>query len=172
MEWHRLSSPSQKKARTVLSAAKVIFSHSFLVCERVDFGRLFESVGNHECFSLCRDAAQAASGVARLTDSRRDHPPAWQWSTAPHVGKNMEIMSREVHLHPRNIPGSATSNCYLFGLAKDEMQGQYFERIERIQTAVRHCIRKARINSYNKGIFKFPERWEKYLQRDGNYVEN
>ena len=42
---------------------------------------------------------------------------------------------------------------------------------EAIQKAVRQCLRMAGTDFYRRGIFKLPERWEKCVQRIGNYVE-
>ena len=51
------------------------------------------------------------------------------------------------------------------------MRGQHHETNEALQTAVRQCLRAAGTEFCRKGIFKLPERWEKYVQRNGDYVE-
>jgi len=45
------------------------------------------------------------------------------------------------------------------------------ETTEAIQKAVRQCLRVAGTKFYRRGIFKLPERWEKCVQRSGDYVE-
>ena len=45
-------------------------------------------------------------------------------------------------------------------------------KTEAIQKAVRQCLRMAGKEFYRRGIFKLPERWEKCVQRSGDYVEN
>ena len=42
---------------------------------------------------------------------------------------------------------------------------------EAIQKAVRQCLRMAGTEFYRRGIFKLPERWQKCIQRSGDYVE-
>jgi len=54
---------------------------------------------------------------------------------------------------------------------KNQMRGQHYETNEALQTAVRQCLRAAGTELYRKGIFKLPERWEKCVQRNGDYVE-
>ena len=44
-------------------------------------------------------------------------------------------------------------------------------KTEAIQKAVRQCLRMAGTEFYSRGIFKLPERWEKCVQRSGDYVE-
>jgi GTP cyclohydrolase I len=40
-----------------------------------------------------------------------------------------------------------------------------------LQTAVRQCLQGAGKEFYRKGIFKFPERWEKCVQEKKDYVK-
>ena len=44
-------------------------------------------------------------------------------------------------------------------------------KTEAIQKAVRQCLRMSGTEFYRRGIFKLPERWQKCVQRCGNYVE-
>ena len=44
-------------------------------------------------------------------------------------------------------------------------------KTEAIQKAVRQCLRMSGTELYRRGIFKIPERWEKCVQRSGDYVE-
>jgi GTP cyclohydrolase I len=59
----------------------------------------------------------------------------------------------------------------LFGFVKNQLRGQRYETTKAIQKAVRQCLRVAGTEFYRRGIFKLPERWEKYVQRSGDYVE-
>ena len=77
----------------------------------------------------------------------------------------------EVLPHPSNSPDLAHSDYHLFGFVKDQPRGQRYETTETIQKAVRHCLRMAGTEFYRRGIFKLPERWEKCVQRGGDYVE-
>jgi len=77
----------------------------------------------------------------------------------------------EVLSHPPYSSDLAPSNYHLFGFMKNQMRGQHYETNEALQTAVRQCLRTAGTECYRKGIFKLPERWEKCVKRNGDYVE-
>jgi len=63
------------------------------------------------------------------------------------------------------------TDYHLFGFVKDQLRRQRYETTEAIQKAVRQCLRMAGPEFYRRGIFKLPERWKKYVQRSGDYVE-
>jgi histone-lysine N-methyltransferase SETMAR len=85
--------------------------------------------------------------------------------------EKIENMGWEVLLHPPFSPDLAPSDYHLFGFMKNQMRGQYYETKEALQAAVRHCLWAAGTELYCKGIFKLPERWEKCVQINGDYVE-
>jgi len=80
--------------------------------------------------------------------------------------EKIENMGWEVLPHPLYSPELAPSNYHLFGFVKN-----HYETNEALQTAVRQCLQAAGMEFYHKGIFKLPERWEKCVQRNGDYVE-
>jgi len=80
-------------------------------------------------------------------------------------------MGWEVLPHPPYSPNMASSDYHLFGVVKNQMRGQHYETKEALQTAVRQCLRAAGTEFFRKGTFKLPERWEKCVQRNGDYVE-
>ena len=65
----------------------------------------------------------------------------------------------------------APSDYHLFGFVKNQLRGQHYEMNDPLQTAVRQCLRAAGTEFYCKGIFRLPERWEKCVQKSGDYVE-
>jgi hypothetical protein len=71
----------------------------------------------------------------------------------------------------RDSPDLAPSDYHLFGFVKNQVWGQYYEMNDALQTAARQCLWAARTEFYRKEIFKLPERWEKCVQRNGDYVE-
>jgi len=82
-----------------------------------------------------------------------------------------ENMGWEVLPHPPYSPDLAPSDYHLFGFVKNQMRGQHYETNKALQTAVRQCLWVAGTEFYHKGIFKFPEHWEKCVQKKGDYVE-
>ena len=77
-------------------------------------------------------------------------------------------MGWEVIPHPPYSPDLAPSD-YHFGFVKNQMRDQHYETKESLQTAVHQSA--AGTEFYRKGIFKLPERWDKYVQINGDYVE-
>jgi len=80
-------------------------------------------------------------------------------------------MGWDVLPHPLYSSDLAPSDYRLFGSMKNQVRGQHYEMNEALQTAVRQRFRAAGTEFYRKGIFKLPERWEKCVQRNGDYVE-
>ena len=85
--------------------------------------------------------------------------------------EKIENMRWEVLPHPPYSPDLAPSDYHLFGFVKNQMRGQHYKTNEALQTAVRQCLWATGTEFYCKGIFKLPERWEKCVQRNGDYVE-
>ena len=80
-------------------------------------------------------------------------------------------MGWEVLPHPSYCPDLAPSDYHLFGFVKDQLRGQRYETTEAIQKAVCQCLQTAGMDFYCRVISKFPECWEKCVQRSGDYVE-
>jgi len=96
-------------------------------------------------------------------------------SSEPHAARltseAIAKMGWEVLPHPSYSPDLTPSDYHLFGFVKDQLRGQRYETTGAIQKAVRQCLRMAGTEFYRRGIFKLPERWEKCVQRSGDYVE-
>jgi hypothetical protein len=89
----------------------------------------------------------------------------------PHAARLTEAivkMGCEVLPHPPDLAPSDYQRC---GFVKDQLRGQRFEAREAIQKAMRQSLWMAGTEFYRRGIFKLPERWEKCVQRSGDYVE-
>ena len=79
-----------------------------------------------------------------------------------------EIPAAEIHQRLQRAYGSV---C--IGASSVRRWVKHFKvgKTEAIQKAVRQCLRIAGTEFYSRGIFKLPERWEKCVQRSGDYVE-
>jgi hypothetical protein len=69
----------------------------------------------------------------------------------------------------QDSPDLAPSDYHLFSFVKNQIRGQHYETNDALRTAVR--LRAAGTEFYHTEIFKLPERWEKRVQRNGDYVE-
>jgi histone-lysine N-methyltransferase SETMAR len=85
--------------------------------------------------------------------------------------EKIDNMEWEVLPHPPYSPDLAPSDYHLFDFVKNLMRGQLHERNKALQSAVHQCRWADGMKFYRKGIFKLPERWEKCVQRNGDYVE-
>ena len=79
-----------------------------------------------------------------------------------------EIPAAEIHQRLQRAYGSV---C--MGASSVRRWVKHFKdgKKEAIQKAVRQCLRMAGKEFCRRGIFKLPERWEKCVQRSGDYVE-
>ena len=79
-----------------------------------------------------------------------------------------EIPAAEIHQRLQRAYGSV---C--MGASSVRRWVKHFKggKTEANQKAVRQCLRMAGTEFYRRGIFKLPERWEKCVQRSGDYVE-
>ena len=79
-----------------------------------------------------------------------------------------EIPAAEIH---QRLQRAYASVC--MGASSVRRWVKHFKdgKTEAIQKGVRQCLRMAGTEFYSRGIFKLPERWEKCVQRSGDYVE-
>ena len=79
-----------------------------------------------------------------------------------------EIPAAQIHQRLQRAYGSV---C--MGASSVRRLVKHFKdgKTEAIQKAVRQCLRMAGTEFYGRRIFKLPERWEKCVQRSGDYVE-
>ena len=142
--------------------------HSLLGCRGVDFGQIPGTWANHHCCSLCPDT----HSVVHCTINVRDETSLSCMTTltptpiASHRKQLQRWGGKFFH-----TPPIALIWHHLFGFVKNQLRGQRYEATEAIQKAVRQCFRMAGTEFYRRGIFKLPERWEKCVQRSGDYVE-
>jgi len=168
MEWHHLHSPSEKKAKTVPSAAKVMGTvfwdaEGLILAEFLEPGQTITAARYVQALHKFRCA---------LRDIRLGRNIILHDNACPHAAHlTSEAIARmgwEVLPHPSYSPDLALSDYHLFRFVKDQLRGQ---RYETIQKAVCQCLRMAGTEFYRRGILKLPERWEKCIQRSGDYVE-
>ena len=79
-----------------------------------------------------------------------------------------EIPAAEIHQRLQRAYGSV---CMGASSVRRWMKRFKDGKTEAIQKAVCQGLRMAGMEFYRRGIFKLPERWEKCVQRSGDYVE-
>lgn len=172
MEWHHQNSPTKKKAKTVKSAGKVMGTVFWDAegCILVEFLEPGQTI----------NAARYVQTLKKLRRALRDKRPGkkivlQQDNARPHSARctmeQIEKMGWKLLPYPAYSPDLAPSDYHLFGFVKEQMRGQHYETREDVQAAVRQCLRRAGTEFYRKGIFKLAQRWEKCVQRNGDFVE-
>jgi transposase len=73
--------------------------------------------------------------------------------------------------HPAYSLDLTPSVYNLFRPLKDHLRGHQYETDEAVQEAVRSWLRGAGTDFYRRGIFKILQRWQKLIDRDGDFVE-
>jgi len=156
----------------VPSAAKVIGivfwdAEGLILAEFLEPGQTFTDARYVQTLHKLRRALRdkrSGRNIIILHDNVRPH-------AARRTSEAITKMGWEVLPHPSYSPDLASSDYHIFGFVKDQLRGQRYETTEAIQKAVRQCLRMAGTEFYRRGIFKLPERWEKCVQRSGDYVE-
>ncbi|PNF28869.1 hypothetical protein B7P43_G04409 [Cryptotermes secundus] len=128
--------------------------------------------------TIARKLVIGHSAVQAMIESYRKHPGRniiILHDVCPHAARlTLEAIAKmgwEILPHPSYSPDQAPSDYHLFGFVKDQLHAQRFGTREALQKAVCHCLQMAGMEFYGRGIFKFPECWEKCVQRSGDYVK-
>jgi len=172
MEWHHFDSPTEKKPKAMPSAKKVMGT-VFWDAERCILIEFLEPGKTINAAHYVQTLLKLHCALCNKCPGRKvilQHDNAQPHTARLTLGK-IENMGWEVLPHPPYSPDLAPSDYDLFGFVKNQMRGQHYKTNEALQTAVRQCLWATGTEFYCKGIFKLPERWEKCVQRNGDYVE-
>jgi transposase len=77
----------------------------------------------------------------------------------------------ELLSHPPYSPDLAPSDYHLLGPLKDHLRGHHYETDKAVQEAVWSWLREAGTDLYRRDMFKILQRWQKCIDRDGDFVE-
>ena len=93
----------------------------------------------------------------------------------PHVANKTVNKLRKFHWeflkHPPYSPDLAPSDFHLFSPLKKFLAGQRFTCDDKVEAAVRQWFRSQTADFYCSGIAKLVLRWDKCMNRHGEYVE-
>ena len=96
-------------------------------------------------------------------------------NASPHVANKNVNKLRKFHWefleHPPYSPDLTPGDFHLFSPLKKFLAGQRFTCDDEVKTAVRQCFRSQTTDFYRSGIAKLVLRWDKCLNRHGDYVE-
>jgi histone-lysine N-methyltransferase SETMAR len=83
----------------------------------------------------------------------------------------METLEYEVISHPPYCPDLAPSDFRFFPQLKRYFKGNYFTSDDEVKHAVRLWIKERTPEFFIAGMRKLVLCWEKFIERQGNYVE-
>ncbi|GFY14859.1 mariner Mos1 transposase [Trichonephila clavipes] len=97
-------------------------------------------------------------------------------NTQPHVAKVVktyfETLKWEVLPHPLYSPDLAPSDYHLFRSMAHGLADQHFLSYEEVKTWIDSCITPKENQFFQRGIRTLPEKWEKVVASDGQYLES
>jgi len=175
MTWKHLGSPPMRKFKTNPSARKMMAtvfwdSRGIILMEFLQHGQTVNAVRYCETLEHLREAIRRkrpgllSRGVVLLHDNATPHTSA----------KTLEWLQKynwEILQHPAYSPDLAPSDYHLFGPLKRELSGHNFTRDNELQNAVQQFFAQHDRSFYEGGIMALIDRWDKCLNKFGDYVE-
>lgn len=176
MVWKHPQSPVKKKFRTAPSVHKVMLTAFWdcrgpLVLDFMPRGATINADRYCSTLSLLRAAIRKKRrGILNVDNVIILHDNA-----RPHVAMKTVDKLRKFHWemleHPPYSPDLAPSDFHLFGPLKKFLAGQRFTCDDEVKATVRKWFRSRTADFYRSGIAKLVLRWDKCLNRHGDYVE-
>lgn len=175
MEWRRKNESAPVKAKTRLSAGKVLATvfFDFKGVLLIDFLHERRTV-NAAYYCQLLDNARTAyrrkrrgfpiRDVILLQDNARPHTAALSMT-------KIETLSWTTLEHPPYSPDLSPCDYHLFGPMKEALGGQRFDDDVAVEDFVRNWLMAQPRSFYENGIKKLSSRWEKCVMKSGDYVE-
>lgn len=175
MEWRLKGEPGPVKAKSRLSAGKVLASvffdqrgllHlDFLHERRTINAAYYCDILNEVRLAYRRKRRDLPMReVILLQDNARPH-------TAALTREKLEQLGWETLEHPPYSPDLSPCDFHLFGPLKEALGGQRFVSDEEVEAYVLNWLKTQPTSFYEDGIRKLPMRWEKCISKSGDYVE-
>lgn len=175
MVWKGKDEPTPKKAKVVESAGKVmatIFwdSKGVLLIDYLPRGETITAERYCEVLRKLRRAIQnkrrgkLTKTVFLFHDNARPH-------TARQTQDLLESFRWDVFGHPPYSPDLAPSDFHLFPELKRHLGGKRFENEDELKREVEQWLTEMAAEWYDAGLKKLLPRYQKCLEKDGDYVE-
>lgn len=175
MEWKHVTSPVKKKFKSQRSAGKVMLT---VFWDRkgpitISFLERGQTVNSENYCNLLTQVKKdiknkrrglQASGVVFHQDNARPH-------TAARTLAQIDEMGWDLLKHPPYSPDLAPSDYHLFGPLKQHLRGKHFRNDDEVKEAASEWLCSQPSEFYAEGIDKLIDRWDKCVQKEGDYVE-
>ena len=127
---------------------------------------------NKYCFQL--DQLKAALDEKRPELVNRKRITFHQDNTRPHVSlmtrQKLLQLGWEVLIHPPYSPDIARSDFRLFRSLQNSLNGKNFNSLEDCKRHVEPFFAQKHRKFWEGGIMKVPEKWQKLVEQNGEYV--
>ena len=169
MEYRHTSSPRPKKFKTMPSASKILLTVFWdsqriytTAAKTVNSARYIETIKNlRRKVSLVRGST---SRILLLHDNARQH-------TARGTIDAVETLKFEVLSHPPYSPDLTPSDFHFFPHLKRDLKGTDFTSDDEVKQAVTSWNKQRTPEFFIDGMRKLVLSWEKFIERQGDYVE-
>lgn len=175
MEWRKKGEENPVKAKTRLSAGKVLATvfWDWRGVLLVDFLHGRQTINaTYYCGLLDQVKLQyrrkrrdcPVREVLLLHDNARPH-------TAAATQQKLVEMNWKTLDHPPYSPDLSPCDFHMFGPLKEALGGKRFETNDQVETFVRNWLDTRPTSFYENGMKKLPQRWEKCIIKEGYYIE-
>ncbi|CAK1593061.1 unnamed protein product [Parnassius mnemosyne] len=174
-QWRRPGSPPPKKAKSILSANKVMASvfwdsKGVIMIDYLERGQNINS--DYYCTLLRRlreEIKEKRRGMLRRKvlfhqDNARVHTSVQSMAEIHNCG--FELLP-----HPPYSPDLAPSDFFLFPNLKKHLGGQRFSTNDEVKAAVDAYFDSKEESFFFNGLNAWKGRWQKCIEVDGDYVE-
>ena len=175
MQWKHASSPPPKKAKVVSSAGKVMASVFWDAkgVVLVDYLEKGQTINGEYYSNLLRQLREA---VKKKRPGKLTKGVLFHQDNAP-VHKSVVAMATlhdcgfELIQHPPYSPDLAPSDFHLFPNMKKDLAGKRYHSDDDVISAVTDFFDDKDETFYKSGIQALQHRWQKCVDRNGDYVE-
>ncbi len=176
LTWKHKNSPRATKTKTKTSAGKVMMTLFFdvrgpLLIEWMPKGttinapRYVDTLMQLHKNIKNRRRGKLSAGVVLLHDNAKPH-------TAKLTQSILNTLNLEVLIHPPYSPDLSPCDYAVFGSLKKHLEGKRFSTDDEVKKAVKEWMLQVGAKFWRDVIYKLPQRWEKCIARNGDYVEH
>ncbi|UYV84765.1 hypothetical protein LAZ67_X003375 [Cordylochernes scorpioides] len=175
MVWKKPEESAPKKVKVTISAGKVM-AIVFWDCKGVLLADYLPPNTTVNAARYCEVLTKLRAAIKRKRPGLLSQKVLLVHDNAcPHAARTtqtlLENFKWEIFTHPPYSPELAPSDFHLFPALKLHLEGKHFANDDEVQAEANHWLRRQDTAWYNSGIKKLLQRYQKCLDRNGDYVE-
>ncbi|UYV75847.1 hypothetical protein LAZ67_13001551 [Cordylochernes scorpioides] len=174
MVWKKPEESAPKKAKVTISAGKVM-TIVFWDCKDVLLVDYLPPNTTVNAARYCEVLTKLRAAIKRKCSGLLSRKVLLVHDNArPHATRTtqtlLENFKWEIFTHPTYFPDLAPSDFHLFPALKLHLGGKHFANDDEVQAEANHWLRRQDTAWYNSGIKRLLQRYQKCLDRNGDYV--